>query len=131
MPYIDEEQIGYQYWYNSSHLSQDGKNISHYHLVNLSNAHMTQCYLKIDMMSKLDYGTEYCYSDGESILGGLGATVQAIVGTALNLLVILALTRNEHLRKEYLTPAIVSLASTDLLFSMVTLPMLAHRYFTQ
>ena len=129
--FIDESEIGNQHWFNESHMSSEGKNISHYHLVNLENASMTQCYLKVDMLSKLDNSTDYCYSDGESILAGVGSTLQAIAGTILNLLVILALLKNQHLRKEYLTPAIISLSATDLIFSVITLPMLAHRYFVQ
>ena len=109
----------------------EGKNISHYQLVDLRNAFMKECYLKVDMRSRLDNSTDYCYSDGESILGGLGATLEAIAGSILNLLVIVALIKNSHIRKEYMTRAIVSLAATDFLFSIVTLPMLAHRYFTQ
>ena len=131
MVFINEGDIGFQPWYNESHLSTDGKNISHYHLMSLTNSSMRQCYLKVDMLSKLDNSTDYCYNEVESILGGVGSTIQAIAGTILNLLVILALLKNEHLRKEYLTPAIISLSTTDLIFSILTLPMLAHRYFLQ
>ena len=130
MTLIDEDDIGHQSWFNISHMS-DGKNISHYQLMDLRNAFMKECYLKVDMRSRLDNSTDYCYSDAESILGGLGATLEAIAGSILNLLVIVALIKNSHIRKEYMTRAIVSLASTDFLFSIVTLPMLAHRYFTR
>ena len=115
----------------------DGRNISHYRRVNLKDAHMDICYLKVDMnLNWTDFGltddsTDYVYSEGESILAGLGATFQAIAGTILNLLVIVALLKNTNLRKEYLTPAIISLSVTDLLFSVITLPALAHRYFSQ
>ena len=109
----------------------DWKNISHYQLVNLTNAFMKTCYLKVDMRSSLDNSTDYCYSNAESVLAGLGATLEAIAGSILNLLVIVALVRNPYLRKEYMTTSIVSLAITDFLFSIVTLPMLAHRYFSQ
>ena len=129
--YINESEIGHQPWYNESHLSSDGQNISHYHLVDLHNASMTKCYLKVDMLSKLDYSPDYIYSNGESILGGLGATFQSIAGTILNTLVIVALLKNKSLRQEYLTPVIVSLSITDLVFSTVTLPMLADHYFSQ
>ena len=109
----------------------DWKNISHYQLVNLTNAFMKTCYLKVDMRSSLDNSTDYCYSNAESVLAGLGATLEAIAGSILNLLVIVALVRNPYLRKEYMTTSIVSLAITDFFFSIVTLPMLAHRYFSQ
>ena len=83
------------------------------------------------MRSSLDNDTGYCYSTAESIIAGLGATIQSIAGTFLNLLVILALLNNDNLRKQYFTPSIISLSMTDLLFSMFTLPMLAIRYFVQ
>ena len=117
-------------FYNETNVV-DGTNISHYRRVNLTDAHMDICYLKVDMNSDLDDSTDYCYSNVESILAGLGATFQAIAGTILNLLVIVALLKTTNLRKEYLTPAIISLSVTDLLFSVITLPALAHRYFSQ
>ena len=108
-----------------------GRNVSHYHRVPFTGLSMDHCYLKVDMESMLDNSTASCYSTAESIIGGLGATFEGIAGTFLNALVILALLKNASLRKEYLTPSIVSLATTDLLFSMVTLPMVAIRYFVQ
>ena len=117
-------------FYNETNVV-DGENISHYNRVHLTGAHMSICYLKVDLNSILDDSTDYCYSDAESILAGLVAMLQAIAGTMLNLLVIVALLINTHLRKEYLTPAIISLSVTDLLFSVITLPALAHRYFSR
>ena len=129
-PFIAKENFVHQPWYNESHMVE-GKNVSHYHKVELEDAHMNQCYLKVDMMSKLSDSTDYVYTEEESILGGLGATIEAIAGSILNFLVIAALTKNTHLRKQYMTPSIVSLATTDLLFSLITLPMLSHHYFSQ
>ena len=128
--------MGWQDWFNSSHTicqGDDCKNISHYHLVNITNSStsMTECYLKVDFDSKLDDSTSYVYSTTESVIAGVGSTILAIVGTFLNFLVILALLKCNKLRKEYLTPSVVSLATTDLLYSMLTLPMLALRYFVQ
>ena len=130
MDLIDDDDVGFQSWFNMNH-TRDAKNVSHYHLVNLTNSFMKTCYLKVDMRSRLDDSPDYCYSDAESILGGFGATIEAILGSILNLLVMVALVKNVNLRKEYMTRAIVSLATTDFLFSIVTLPMLAHRYFSQ
>ena len=130
VPFIAKEEFGHQSWYNMSHMVE-GKNVSHYHRVVLEDAHMEECYLKVDMMSMLSNSTDYVYSEAESILGGLGATIEAIAGSILNFLVIAALTKNTHLRKQYMTPSIVSLATTDLLFSLITLPMLSHHYFSR
>ena len=128
--------MGWQEWYNSSHTLCSGNecnNISHYHLVNLtgSNTSMDECYLKVNLDSTLDGNTSFVYGTTESVFAGIGSTILAIVGTFLNFLVILALLRSNKLRKEYLTPSVVSLATTDLLYSMLTLPMLALRYFVQ
>ena len=122
----------YHFWYDSNQLV-NGENISHYHLMNLSGTHEynKQCYLKVDVNSVLDNDTAYCYSTAVSIIGGLGATFQSMLGSFLNILVILALLNDASLRKEYLTPSIISLASTDLLFSMFSLPMVAIRYFVK
>ena len=128
--------MGWQDWYNSSHTIcqvNECKNISHYHLVNItgSSTSMTECYLKVSLDSKLNDSTSYVYSTTDSVIAGIGSTILAIVGTFLNFVVILALLRCNKLRKEYLTPSVVSLATTDLLYSMLTLPMLAMRYFVQ
>ena len=104
-------------------------NISHYHLVNLTTSDYNDyCYLKVDG-NKLNNITDYCYSHAESLIAGVGATLQSVAGVALNILVILALLKTKSVRNEYITPPIVSLIVTDLLFSMFTLPMLAARYF--
>ena len=106
-------------------------NISHYHLVNLTTSDYNDyCYLKVDG-NKLNNITDYCYSHAESLIAGVGATLQSVAGVTLNILVILALLRTKSVRNEYITPAIVSLIVTDLLFSMFTLPMLAVRYFLE
>ena len=103
--------------------------ISHYHFVNLSDSkYNTKCYLKVDGNS-LNNDTAYCYSPIESIIAGVGASFQSIAGVILNLLVIIALLRTGSVRKEYITPSIISLAGTDLLYSVFTLPMMAVRYF--
>ena len=132
MTFIDEDYCqDCQEWFNPSHLVE-GKNVSHYHLVDLeNNDYMKKCYLKVDMNSKLDESTDYVYSEMQSTLGGVGATIESILGIILNLLVIVALVENPYIRKQYLTPAIVSLATTDLLYSFITLPMQAHNYFSR
>ena len=99
----------------------------YYELRNLSSSSMRQCYLQ--MGSGLDNKTEYVYSEAVSMVGGFGALMTGIVGSTLNLLVIFALLNTPSLRKEYLTPFMVSLALTDLLFSAIALPMRAVSYF--
>ena len=75
--------------------------------------------------------TNYVYSETASIIAGIGFALESIIGTILNLLVIIALGRNADFRKEYLTPSIVSIAFTDLLYSVFSLPILSLHYFTK
>lgn len=77
----------------------------------------------------LGNSTEWVYYPAESICAGLGANFQSISGFTLNLLVVLALLRTPSLRKDYLTLFILSLAATDLIYSTVTLPIIAARNF--
>ena len=100
--------------------------------------HKTECEYKIEydnegheQCSVLGNSTDWVYSEAESIVAGLGATFQSIAGSTLNLLIILALLRKPSLRKEHLTPFILSLAATDLIYSTVTLPIIAARNFAR
>ena len=106
-------------------------NVSHYHLENLTGSHNynSHCYLKVDGNSELDNSTGYIYSPAVSIIGGLGATLESICGSFLNLIVILAVLKDSSLLKDYLSKPIVSLVATDLLFSILYLPLLAIKYF--
>ena len=91
----------------------------------------TECYeiRNNTYCSVLSNATDWVYSPAESIFAGLGATFQSITGFTLNLLVILALIRTPSIRKEYLTPFILSLAATDMIYSTFTLPIIAARDF--
>ena len=103
-------------------------NASYYYLLtNVSDSSMSQCYLQIG--KDLDNKTEYAYSEAVSLIGGLGAEIIGMIGFTLNLFVIIALTKTPGLRKEYLTPFMISLSLTDFLFSAIPLPMTAVRYF--
>ena len=65
----------------------------------------------------------------ETVAAGVVVTIESIGGSLLNLLVIIALLRNPQLRKEYLTPFIISNAMTDFLFSSIPLAALSIRCF--
>ena len=71
----------------------------------------------------------WVYSDEESIFAGICATCQAIIGVALNTLIFCVFLNTASFRKEYLTPFVLSLATTDLMYSLITLPIIAARYF--
>ena len=55
----------------------------------------------------------------DSVLAALAFTVVRLCRTMLNSLVIVSLIRSAEQRKGYLTPSIVSIAVTDLIFSIV------------
>ena len=79
---------------------------------------------------KEDYDLEFNYDDcAKLVAAGVVVTIESIGGTLLNLLVIIALFRSPQLRKEYLTPFIISNAMTDLIFSAIPLPTLSTRLF--
>ena len=121
-----------------------------YHLINLQEPHHEHCYLKVRISEEnpssctyienrtkhelclipvLDASHDWVYSPNESIFAGVSATLQAIAGVILNLLVFAVFLRFRTFRKEYLTPFILSLATTDLIYSLVTLPIIAARNF--
>ena len=59
------------------------------------------------------------------IAAGVVVTIESIGGSIMNLLIIIALLRTPQLRNEYITPFIISNATTDFLFSTITLPTLS------
>ena len=76
-----------------------------------------------------DYDLELNDNYAKNVVAGVFVTIESIGGTLLNLLVIIALLRNTQLRKEYLTPFIISNAMTDLIFSSISLPTMSIRCF--
>ena len=95
------------------------------------------CWIKSNASSNVytfqkreDYDLEFNYDDcAKLVAAGVVVTIGSIGGTLLNLLVIIALFRSPQLRKEYLTPFIISNAMTDLIFSAIPLPTLSTRLF--
>ena len=124
-----------------------------YHHIELNDTRHDTCFLKVRLFESnesncpfieyptatsrdlcfepvLNESTGWVFSQAESIFAGVTATFQATFGAVLNLLVIAVFVRIRSFRKEYLTPFILSLAATDLIYSSVTLPIIAVRDFT-
>ena len=93
-----------------------------------SSNYFNMCWMKINSQTQLN-DTSFAYSDVESITAGFFIALESIIGAFLNFIVILALVRSSDLRKEYLTPTIVSIAITDFLFSVIALPVLSLLFF--
>ena len=94
------------------------------------------CWIKLNTSSNVyiyrkndDYDLEFNDNYAGIVSAGVIVTIGSIGGTLLNLLVIIALLRNSQLRKEYLTPFIISNAMTDFIFSSIWLPTLSIRCF--
>jgi hypothetical protein len=71
------------------------------------------------------------YSETAAFAYGLSAIIKSLVGFILNLLVILAIIRSSDLRKEYLTPSILSIAMADFILSAYVLPKMAFIVFAR
>ena len=123
-----------------------------YHPIELNDTHHDNCFLKVRLFESnesrcpfieyrnvtttdlclepvLNGSTGWVFSQAESVFAGVAATLQATLGAVLNLLVIAVFLRTRSFRKEYLTPFILSLAATDLIYSSITLPIIAVRDF--
>ena len=72
---------------------------------------------------------DFVYSDAVAIMTGLFTTFESILGIVLNLLVILSVLRSKDIRKEYLTPSILSIAITNFIFSVYIIPLTAIKFF--
>ena len=71
------------------------------------------------MSLNISMKTDFWLPESDSVLAALAFAVVGLCGTLLNILVIVSLLRSVELRKGYLTPSIVSIAITDLIFSIV------------
>ncbi len=71
------------------------------------------------------------FSMSESLLAGSVAVFCSVFGAVLNLVTIIALLNYSRTRYHVTTPFIVSLATSDLVFSSLTLPFLAIKFFAR
>lgn len=108
--------------------------LSSYEKVNLnSSQYFDFCWLKhnstLNKSSLNQIDTDFVYSDTLASIAGSFNVFQSVSGTILNVLVILALFKSTELRKERLTPSIISIAVTDFLFSEYVLPIATVSWF--
>ena len=67
----------------------------------------------------------------DSLVAGSFASAFSILGTFLNACAIIALLNFSKTRYHVTTPFIVSLATSDFMFSAITLPILATKFFSR
>ena len=92
--------------------------------INTSN-YFEHCWLFIDSSSTnpiiRSTDPSNVYTDTESFIFGVGCIPLWLCGLIINSLVILAILRSSELRKEYLTPSILSITLNDFSFSISTI----------
>ncbi len=71
----------------------------------------------------------FAFPPGDSLLAGVMASVSSVLGATANLTAIVALLSYPKTRSHITTPFIVSLAASDFVFSSLTLPILALKFF--
>jgi hypothetical protein len=66
-----------------------------------------------------------------SVVAGIWAIICALIGTIVNVIALIVIYSRGSIRDQAFTPFVVSLTLSDLIFSLVFLPMNAVRYFTR
>ena len=88
-----------------------------------SSNYFDECWIRLNGTSNISANismkTDFWLPESDSVLAALVFAVVGLCGTFLNSLVIASLLRSAELRKGYLTPSVVSIAITDLIFSLV------------
>ena len=81
--------------------------------------------------SKFNETTPFLYDPVVANVGGLVATLFALCGFTFNLLIIASVMYHKKTREQTLTPFIISLCGSDLIYSIATLPFYAIRLFAR
>ena len=81
--------------------------------------------------SKFNETTPFLYDPVVANVGGLVATLFALCGFTFNFLIIASVMYHKKTREQTLTPFIISLCGSDLIYSSATLPFYAIRLFAR
>ena len=95
----------------------------------VSNETSNQCWW--NDTSKFNETTPFLYEPVVANVGGLVATLFAICGFTFNFLIIASVMYHKKTREQTLTPFIISLCGSDLIYSSATLPFYAIRLFAR
>ena len=76
-------------------------------------------------------GMSSLYSRSTLNVAGTLIGIESIGGVLLNAIMLIILLRKPDLRKEYLTPSIISIALSDFLFCLICLPLLSLHFFME
>ena len=125
MVYLDEHIQDHDH---ADNVGETFDMFTHFHEVPLlTSDYFNTCWTKIDFMTEryISDDPSFHYTYAQSVTEGVSNIVLSISGIILNLIVILAILRNKDIRKEYLTPSILSISCTDLFFSLLSIPALS------
>ena len=95
----------------------------------VSNTSSNQCWW--NDTSKFNETTPFLYGHVVANVGGLVATLFALCGFTFNFLIIASVMYHKKTREQTLTPFIISLCGSDLIYSIATLPFYAIRLFAR
>ena len=95
----------------------------------VSNVTSNQCWW--NDTSKFNETTPFLYEPVVANVGGLVATLFALCGFTFNFLIIASVMYHKKTREQTLTPFIISLCGSDLIYSIATLPFYAIRLFAR
>ena len=76
-------------------------------------------------------GMSSLYSKATLAAAGTITGIESFAGVILNAIILIILIRSSELRNEYLTPSIISIALTDFLFCLISLPILSLHFFME
>ena len=108
--------------------------VEKYEKISLINSrYFNSCWLLVDgkRNSSEDYYYDLWIPAPYSVIAAVVLSSISIVGSVLNALVITSLLRNSDIRKGYLNPAIVSIAITDFLYSVISCPIQSTSMFVR
>ena len=95
----------------------------------VSNATSNQCWW--NDTSKFNETSPFLYDPVVANVGGFVATLFALCGFTFNFLIIASVMYHKKTREQTLTPFIISLCGSDLIYSIATLPFYAIRLFAR
>ena len=92
-----------------------------------ASAYFTKCWMQTSQNLSDDIenlGMNSLYSRSTLNVAGTLIGIESVGGVLLNAIIFIILIRKPDLRKEYLTPSILSIALTDFIFCLICLPVL-------
>ena len=114
---------------------EENQRFCYYKTTMNSSLSFDHCWMKVDNQSNFfpmnSTNPDLVYSEEATILGGVISIILSFFGLILNSFVIFGIAKSPELQKEYLTPTIISIALTDLIFSIINLPIQANFFITR